>query len=60
VLALKYPSALRHPTAAVAHMAGRLRALCAMRGQWSQDAARLTPGLLAFFLRNHAELVGGV
>jgi hypothetical protein len=56
---LKYPPVLSRRAAATAFMAGRLRALCQARGQWQADALTITPSLLAFFLRDFGDMVGG-
>lgn len=57
-LALKYPTVLTRPTAAVAFMAARLRALCGRRGRWAEDAAAgLPPGIMAFYMRDFGDLV---
>jgi hypothetical protein len=38
-------------------MVGRLQALANCRGQWTDDVAALSPGLLAYYIRDFGDMV---
>jgi hypothetical protein len=53
----KFPLVLSRRPEAVADALESLRGVCGSRLQWQQDYERLTPSLLAFYLRDVSDIL---
>lgn len=52
MLVVKYPTVLTQSPGFVAGCVERLRQLCYTREEWARDFEGMSPGLLAYFLRD--------